>query len=164
MNSKIIILSGKIHSGKTTELMEWSGKNSDCAGILAPVIDGKRFLKLLPSGDIFPLEALENGEKDILTCGKYKFYETAFKKANEYICNIDILSYKTIIIDEAGFLELNDSGLNDSIDHLLVQIKVKNPELRIIIVVRDYLVEKIKKKYNIKECEVITKETLEALK
>lgn len=164
MNSKIIILSGKIHSGKTTELMEWSRENSDCAGILAPVIDGKRFLKLLPSGKIFPLEALKNGEKDILICGKYKFYETAFKRANDYICDIDIKSFKTIIIDEAGYIELNDSGLNYSIKHLLAQKKVKNPQLTIIIVVRDYLVEKIKEKYNIKECEVITKEDLEALK
>ena len=54
--NKIFLLSGSIHTGKTTRLTEWIKNKKDVDGILQPVIDGKRHIKHISSGEIQLLE------------------------------------------------------------------------------------------------------------
>jgi nucleoside-triphosphatase len=143
----IYIFSGKIHSGKTTKLLRYVRERTDIAGILCPVIENKRYLKFIPGGENILLES-GNVNQDVLFCGKYKFRKSVFDKANLYLIKIVNENYNWIIIDEAGHLELEDSGLHESINHIT---KNYRKTLNLILVVRDTLVSSILKKYNIAE-------------
>jgi len=84
----------------------------------------------------------------VLSCGKYKFRKSVFNKANLYLIKIVNENYNWIIIDEAGHLELKDSGLHESINHITKNYQKTS---NLILVVRDTLVSSILKKYNIAE-------------
>ncbi len=163
METQIYILSGVVHSGKTTKIIEWIHDRNDVAGILSPLYNGEKHLKLIPANEIIPLEAEETKDEDILICGKYHFSKKAFECANEYIRSLELQSYNWLILDEAGYLELNESGINDSIKYSLDFIEKEKPDFKIILVVRDFLVDKIKEKYNLKNCKVICEEELKNL-
>ena len=67
MNSvkpKIYIYSGKVHSGKTTNILEWTKTKKSIDGILAPVIDSKRYLYRIKSKEYHLLEADEKEDKN----------------------------------------------------------------------------------------------------
>lgn len=138
MLKKIFLLTGPVHSGKTSFLLEWSRSRSDVRGILTPVIEGRRCFMDMESGNVFLMEA-EAGEKEIISVGKYVFSKRNFDKAIEILEN-EINFPGWLVIDEAGPLELNDQGFAKIIRKL---IHGNDPELKLILVVRDSLVENI---------------------
>jgi nucleoside-triphosphatase THEP1 len=163
LETQIYILRGKVRSGKTTKILEWNKNRNNVAGILSPVINGQKHLKLIPSNEIIPLEVKDINDKDILICGKYHFSKKAFEYTNEYIRSLELQSYKWLILDEAGYLELDNSGINDSIKYAIEIIEQRKPDFKIMLVVRDFLVDKISEKYNLRNCKVIGKEELKEL-
>ena len=163
MKRQIFILTGKVHSGKTTRLIEWLHNKDNAAGIISPVINSERQIFLYPDYEYIKLEANENSEKEILLCGKYKFFKDAFIKANNYFDSLDFENLDWVIIDEAGLLELNDEGLHDSMKKAAIKFLEEKTKFSLIIIVRDYLVEKIVDKYNLGKCVVLNKEDLKEI-
>src|SRR5690349_6312823 len=105
MSNKIIILTGEIQTGKTTSLQEFCGKHNNIAGILTPIINGKRMFYDISEKVFFEMEA--NEKEDKLIIGKYLFSTQAFEKANNILSNAtkcNDIDY--LIIDEIGPLEL----------------------------------------------------------
>ena len=164
MEKQIFILTGEVHSGKTKAINEWLSNKINAAGIICPVINGKRILIFHPHKEQIILEAGESTENEILICGKYKFYKNAFINANNYISSLDFVKLEWVIIDEAGYLELNNDGLHDSMEFVLKKFYEYNLNFNIIIVVRDFLIEKIIEKYKLKNFVKIRKEDLEKTK
>jgi nucleoside-triphosphatase THEP1 len=160
LKKQIFILTGKVHTGKTTGLIEWLENKHNSAGIISPVTDGKRFLSLYPENKLINLEADEGADNGILICGRYKFYKEAFAKANDYIEALNFPELEWVIIDEAGLLEMRNEGLHESLETVLNKFNESETDFSLVIIVRDSLLEKIISKYNLEKYEVVKKEDL----
>lgn len=144
---RIYILSGSIQSGKTTRLIKWINGKQKVDGILQPVINGKRFLQLISSGESRQLEisGKVTAENEV-EVGKYKFDKNVFSWAQEKL----LYAYKEdldwLVIDEFGKLELKGNGLKPAISQILSEER-ENSKANIIIVIRDYLVNEFISNY-----------------
>lgn len=134
----IYILTGPVQSGKTTALVNWSAKRKDVYGILTPVADEKRVFKIAENGEQFPMEA-EPGESAVFSIGRFRFSKNNFARAIEIIRD-SIRKEGWLIIDEIGPLELKGGGFQDVLMEVMAQRKDK-----VLLVVREGLVEKVKK-------------------
>ncbi|MGC4102103.1 nucleoside-triphosphatase [Ferruginibacter sp.] len=151
MSNKIIILTGEIQIGKTTLLQQVCVQQKNMAGILTPVVNGKRMFYNIETGDFFAMEANEEEEK--LSVGKYLFSATAFAKANDILLSANQNTTIThLIIDEIGPLELKQQkGLYNSFNSIL-HSSFKHT---LIIVVRRALVETVISAFNLTNAAVM---------
>ncbi len=147
---QIHLLSGAIHSGKTTYLLEYAAKHQNCGGILTPVKEGKRFFYDLKAKEYKPMEA-EINEQQILQIGKYTFSQNSFNWAIEKILIHASLGCDLLIIDEIGPLELQDKGFAAVVTQLLHS---ENPVSNLLLVVREQLVHQVCSHFKIKEQEI----------
>ena len=153
----IIIFSRPIHSGKTTELLQWCDQQKNISGILMPDINGNRKIMDIKTREVFDIECTdaENTNEPITTIGKYNFYTAAFEKANLILVNA--LSQKTdwLIIDEAGILELGGKGFYPAIKKAAELYNNKNSSGNLLITVRDSLCEEMIHFFKLGDCRVI---------
>jgi nucleoside-triphosphatase THEP1 len=140
--SHIFIFSGPIHSGKTTWLENWIKNAPTVDGILAPVINGRRHLKYILSGEIYLLETDSPNPESYLQIGNYKFLNSEFQKAKKYLLNLINNPPNRIIVDEIGFLELDGQGYEPAVSQLINNLDA-NSNVNIILVVRDTLKAKV---------------------
>ena len=145
MSNKIIILTGDIQTGKTTSLQQFCVERNNVAGILTPVVNGKRMFYDIAKNDFFEMEAVVDEEK--LAIGKYLFSAASFKKANEILLQEskrDDIGY--LIIDEIGPLEIKQQkGMYDSFTKILDSLF----NYTLIIVVRQALVDDVVAVFNL---------------
>jgi len=146
--NKIFVLSGPVHSGKTTRLINWIQSRSDVSGILSPVIHGERFFMNAATKEIFPMEA-EPGESNTFTVGKYVFSVLGFENAKEILRQASNQKEGWLIIDEVGPLELEGEGFNNVLKELIKQ----DHHSKIILVVRESLVSVVVEQYGIENYE-----------
>jgi nucleoside-triphosphatase len=144
-NKNIYILACEKHSGKTTALLQWIKDKENIAGILSPDINGERQFYDIEQATYFTMLATENEET--LPVGKYIFSEAAFDKANSILLAI---KNKFIIIDEIGPLELASKGFADTLQNILQN----NNYLKLLLVVRNELVEDVVNYFSIDKKEV----------
>lgn len=152
--NQIFLLSGPIHTGKTTRLTKWIKNKEGVDGILQPVINGKRHIKHIFSGEIQLLEISPGPhEKVILAIGNYKFNNDVFKWARSKL----ILSFeqypKWLIIDEVGKLEMDEKGLEPAISKILNDLN-DHSDMNLVFVVRDYLVPEFLIKYSLNKNDI----------
>ena len=147
MFKNIFIETGPINSGKTTRLMEWCKNRNDVYGILTPKINGKRIFVDVATGEQFEMEAQEN-EENVLSIGKYIFSVDGFVRAKNIVRKATNRKNGWLIIDEVGPLELKGEGFNAELKELLVSME---DSLRVIIVVRESLVEQVVTYFKIAE-------------
>jgi nucleoside-triphosphatase THEP1 len=138
-NKNIFILSAPIKTGKTTSILRWSEKQKSVLGIVQPVINNRRHLIDLSNKETKPLET-EKAGGNTLEVGGFKFLKSSFEWAKIVLLYSAKQKPGWLVIDEFGKLELNGQGLEPVITYLL-----NDSELlaitRLIIVIRDYLVE-----------------------
>ena len=147
---KLQILTGPVHSDKTTKLMQWAATQKNIDGIFQPVIDGKRFIYNIGSRTLKILEATETlPSEELIIIGKYKFRKNVFDWAQNIL--LDCLDKKLnwLIIDEIGPLELGGKGLEPAISKIFEQIDKFNGN--ILCVVRDTILEKFVEHYKLEE-------------
>lgn len=152
--STIYVLSGAVHSGKTTRISEWISGKENISGILQPVINGRRYMKEISSGEQKLMEVQQGDEDtDILFVGRYKFSGNVFTWARDRL----ILSFNKnpewLIIDEFGKLELSNRGLEPAISSILSDHN-NYTKINIVFVIRDYLVVEFLKKYSFTKSEI----------
>lgn len=139
---RTFLISGPVHSGKTTRLQSWINMNSyhKIDGILAPVLGGIRYLLHIKSNEMRKLEVVENDVRsNFTTIGKYTFNNTVFDWANSKLMETFDTKPEYIIIDEIGPLELQGQGLEPAVSEILIK---RRSELdNIIIVVRSSMME-----------------------
>ena len=159
----IYILTGAIRSGKTTALLDWSKNKNDIDGLLCPDdAHGKRYFLKLKNKTTFKLEA-EAETEAIVAIGNFKFLQSAFNEANDYlILEASKTERQYLIIDEIGKLELKNEGLHVSTKVLISQFRSKDNS-HLILVVRDYLLDAVLDHYGITECSILNTEDLEYL-
>jgi nucleoside-triphosphatase len=150
-NPSVYILTGKKHSGKTTHLLNNYAADENAAGILSPVIDGKRFFLDIKTKERFDMEA-SPGEQGILQIGSYVFSQKAFDRAVSILENSLHEKPSWLIIDEIGPQELSGKGFCG----LLEKIMAGSLSLRVLIVIREELVTDVVDRFKISNFTVLT--------
>jgi len=146
----IKILSGQVHSGKTTRLMQWAASQKNIDGIFQPVIDDKRFIYHLGSRTLKLLETTNSTPKSsIIEIGKYKFNNDVFVWAKNALSESFNKNLEWLVIDEAGYLELDGKGLEPVVSEIINSRQKFSGN--IVFVVRDYLLLKFIKQYNLEK-------------
>lgn len=156
------ILSGRKNSGKTTKLQKFvkSGKYN-CGGILTLTNGKERVFDSICDKNTKQMTVKYNSSEPYYSIGHYCFSISAFDFANNAILSSNRKENQFVIVDEAGFLELENTGFHKALKILTNPEKLKAENL--IIVVRDFLVEKIIKHYSLDEQNVTILNNLTAL-
>ena len=147
---KIYIVTGKIQTGKTTGLFSFASNNKSVDGILAPIVDGQRRLYHISSKTLKNFEVKEHNNSTV-SVGKYLFLSESFNWANSKILESFNNSPDWLIIDEIGKLELKGEGLHRSVESVIK--KVDTSTTKIILVIRDYLLNEALELYGISDSD-----------
>lgn len=153
----ICIFSQPVRSGKTTALQRWLHRQSNVAGILTPDIDDRRTIYDIAAKqyDVFQV-GTEVAESEVLSIGKYRFLLQAFHKANALLETALLHSYDWLIIDEVGKLEVYENkGFEPALSKVIAHYQQAGSHGRLLLVVRDYLLNDVMNKYNLKEDMVL---------
>lgn len=150
---EVYILTAPIQSGKTSSLVSWSETRDDVYGIMTPVADGKRIFMNAHSRQVFLMEAKKD-ETEVFTVGRFIFSKTNFTKAIR-ILREEMYRKGWLVIDEIGPLELDGGGFCEVLKEILAV-----REGKILLVVRETLLEKVKEYFRIGEAQLITDVTL----
>lgn len=162
MISNIIILTGPIISGKTTVLGDLVKNLRSVRGFLTPDVNQRRQVQILPLGSHpnIPMQAQEPGE-NTLSIGRYHFYSEAFVAMKNELTDIADHPAEWNIVDELGKLELKEKGLCPELDHVIQKCKKPGQAGRLMLVIRDELLELAVEKYGLEQAIVIQKEDAE---
>jgi nucleoside-triphosphatase len=152
--SKIIILTGAIQSGKSEALRKWIIDKSVC-GFITPTLGNTKKIFDLSSLKTYPYE-VSRENVDSFKIGKYFLSKKAFKIADTLVSDALIKQKEWFVLDEIGKLELNKQGHHNSV--LTLQ---KYWKANLLFVVREGLVERVIKTYKLKMPIVIEKENIE---
>ena len=150
----LIIISGPVHSGKTTGLRSWLQNKINLYGIFSPVIDGKRYLLDINSNKKRILEVVgSENQNDIVTVGKYTFDKNVFEWGCEVITNSIEENPDWIVIDEVGPLELQGEGLAKAVNKVFSHQNIL-VRTNLVLIVRDYLMTDFLNHYNLTENDI----------
>ncbi|MEO6252692.1 MAG: hypothetical protein ABIO79_05275 [Ferruginibacter sp.] len=159
----IYIFSRPIHSGKTSELLQWCNRQKNIHGILMPDINGSRKIFDIHTKAVSDIECTDfTATTEPLTIvGRFHFYSAIFEKANSILMNA--LAHKPgwLVIDEAGKLELEERGLYNGILKAVDHYNNEKTSGSLLITVRDSLCEEVISFFKIMNYRII--HTLEGL-
>ncbi len=153
----IYIFSRPIHSGKTTELLQWCNQQKNIYGVLMPDINGSRKILDLHTKDIFDIECIDvgNTNQSLTSVGKFHFYTAAFEKAHLIISSALMQEPDWLIIDEAGKLELDGKGFYSAMIKAVELYNSKHALGNLLITVRDSLCAEVIAFFKLKDYIVI---------
>ncbi len=155
--SNITIVTAPVHYGKTSILLNWIKTKEGVGGILTPDINGQRKLLRLRDGQLFAFQVTKEDNhlpEECIIVGKYLFSKEAFQRAKLILKEDFNAKLPYILVDELGKLEMADKGLEPIISELIQRIK-EEEQIKLIIVIRDYLLEDAIKKFNLEDASVI---------
>ena len=147
----VIIVTGRIHQGKTTFLKQITDnlneKKIKTAGFLSIGTDdnGERtgfHLYDLQTSEIVEL-CTTASHSDWLKYGKYYFNPKGIQKGVDILNTGNLADRQVVIIDEIGPIEINNKGWSEAVEKICSTAKIPQ-----IWVVRDSLVNKVVKKWN----------------
>jgi nucleoside-triphosphatase THEP1 len=153
----IYILSRPVHSGKTTLLMNWVAQTKNVGGILCPDINGLRKLYDISSKKMYDFQLkLSDTSGSITQICNYSFDDNIFKIARELLMDSVKMSFDYVIVDEIGKLELHKkSGLEPAVSAIIHHYNVKTNKGKLLLVIRDYLLEESIKHYKLEEAVLL---------
>lgn len=143
--NKILFLSGPVESGKTTYLQRFI-INSNCDGIISPIINGSRYLQRIKSGE---KKLLDSTDGTGFRIGKHTFDEKTFSWARDQLLQILNSDIDYIIIDEIGHLEISGHGFEPILSYIFEKFNTSD-NLQLAVVVRDSLVDEVISHYELK--------------
>lgn len=161
---RIYILTSPVHSGKTTTLQLWLRNHKfNAAGILTPDIDGKRKLYDIANDRYHDLELDENMPvEDCLPIGRYRFSKEVFKIGRDILLRSAEMSPEWLIVDEVGKLELHQkAGLEPAVTHIINKYKNENASGKLLLVIRDHLLDEAIATYGLDKSMVLNKSFFE---
>ena len=153
----IILFSRPVQTGKTTELQRWCDQQNNVAGILMPVILGKRKIYNLVTKELTDIECNDPGKakERLISVGRYHFYDDVFKKANTQLTEMTDACPEWLIVDEVGKLELEGKGFYPAVKRIIEEQGNKKNSTKTILVVREGLCDAVTSVFKIKEFMVI---------
>jgi nucleoside-triphosphatase THEP1 len=155
MEENIYILSEPIRSGKTTALLEFCNQQLSVGGVITPDVNGIRKI-YYPREKKYADLQIEN-EKEGITVGKFNFSNDAFSNARSVLQELDFDEYSWIIVDEIGKLELlSANGFEPELSKLIKRFKDYNGDTKLLLVIRDSLLQLGRGFYDLKFAKVIS--------
>lgn len=145
LSQKVSIISGPVGSGKTSRLIHWLD-GREAFGFLSPILNHKRVLQNVATHEIIPFETRLNDET--INIGRYSFDPNAFDAGGAWLMDSIINPNSLIIIDEIGKLELDNKGFGPYLHVFFEQIRTRD-DLRLIIIIRDYLLDAVISEYKL---------------
>ncbi len=158
----IFIITGPIHSGKTTGLSALVSSLAERgwrpAGVLSRAVfdDGQRIgydLVNVATGETMPLIRLVGYEpwqpEERIRFGDYFFSLPSFREGNSILRNIT--EPDVVVIDEIGHLELREQGFAQGLRHALNQLSCP-----IVLVVRESLLSDVISHFEIRDYRTVS--------
>ncbi|MBN1296922.1 hypothetical protein JXA80_09085 [bacterium] len=139
----IYLLTGPIHCGKTTALMEWISDSSRIGGFLCPDVDGKRMLFDIENRKFYPFETDDMTNGSCLRIGRFVFAQASFDIAMDILASAVIRQPHLFIIDEIGVLELENRGFAGMFENTLRAYRSHQFTGNLLIVVRDACLQNV---------------------
>jgi nucleoside-triphosphatase THEP1 len=151
-SKNLLIYTGPIKSGKSSQLYTLFKDRENTAGILSLVIKNKRHLYSIRKKETKLLEAEETvKETDTIMIGKHEFDKTIFEWGRNILHDDLKFNPELIIIDEIGLLELAGSGLAP-VAFEIIEKSLESTQ-KVVVVVRDTLVKKFLEQIALKESQ-----------
>ncbi len=144
---KISIVTGPVHSGKTTFLQKFIAEKKNVAGIISPVIKETRFFQNILNKEIKSMETTFD-DPTALQIGRFHFSKAAFDWASVAIEKACRTQTEIIVIDEIGPLELQDNGFAKLLRNILLKEDFQG---ELILVVREQILDEVLLYFNIKK-------------
>ncbi len=142
MEREIKIISGEVRSGKTSRLQNWLAEHPQADGIVSPVINGKRYVQRIRSGEKRVLDAMGSEEEEaLLRVGTHLFLKESFVWAQQELLACTGQA-DWLVVDEIGPLELRGQGLEPALSKVL-----RKGSFPLVLVVRKRLVQVVKERY-----------------
>jgi nucleoside-triphosphatase THEP1 len=155
MQPELFIFSAPVRSGKTTVLKEWLS-DKKAGGFLTPDENNFRVLYDCLNETTHPFEAsLDDAQEKSTAIGRYRFLTASFEKCAEILKNAIEQRVPLMVIDEIGPLELKGMGNDAALLSFFSQIQMTATPAKIIIVVRETLVEEVINRYHLKNVILI---------
>jgi len=151
---KIHILTGPVHSGKTSRLLNWADSLQSVDGIAAPLINSSRYLQRISTNRKKLLQIPVNSAVlDTEKVGTYHFLKDVFAWGRKILLDCAAKNLDWLVVDEVGPLELNGSGLEPAVSEILncADCSANN----ILLVVRDSLLSPVIEQYGFKKKEIV---------
>lgn len=169
-----LLVRGPVHSGKTTRLGHWAARQSAASGIpvwgvLAPIREGERQFQLLGQTNQEIHSMTATGGEEVISIGPHRFSSNAFATAREHLLKA-VAPHSTngdvgrivrgsraggpmwVIVDEVGPLELRQDGLEPAVSRLVQSALDRASLIRLVLVVRDSLVDQVLDRYRLTDC------------
>jgi nucleoside-triphosphatase THEP1 len=152
------IVTGKINSYKTTRLLNLYNEINEGDGFIATktmkdnLVYGYTLVRLSDGYemDLVIRDIFDDSTKPIIyQLGPYHFYQEAFVFIHNEIKRFINLGISPVFLDEISLLELNNMGYYQGLIALLKQ------DIDLYLVIREDLLEKVLKKFNINEYEIV---------
>ena len=155
LKNSIYIYSDAIQTGKTTRVLAWVNGNQNIYGILTPDVAGKRRLYNIAEKQLLLFEAEKNTLEPSVVIGNFTFLKSAFIQAQQILKSALLHQPDWLIIDEIGKLEMQNAGLEPQLSGILNDFSEHSPQTKILLIIRDTLLETATKKYHLQKAEVI---------
>ena len=155
LKNSIYIYSDAIQTGKTTRVLAWVKGNQNVCGILTPDVAGKRRLYNIAEKQLLPFEAEKNTPEPSVVIGDFTFLKSAFTQAQQILKSALSHQPDWLIIDEIGKLEMQNEGLEPQLSSILNDFSEHSPQTKILLIIRDTLLEAATEKYHLQKAAVI---------
>ncbi len=153
--AEIIIYSAPIHSGKTTRLKHWLLNKSKVFGFLTPDENDLRVIVDLATQKNYSWQTKTFQNEPTTEVGKYIFLNSGFDLMRQLLDAFETHPKGIFVIDEIGKLEIKGNGLEPELSNCLANFKERQDQSTMYIIVRDYLLEEVKLKYDLNYCKVV---------
>jgi molybdenum cofactor guanylyltransferase len=91
--------------------------------------------------------------------GRFVFDPKGFAKAQGFLLENIKTEYDWIIIDEIGRLEMDrHEGLEPAVSIVINHVKTTSTQTKLLLVVRDYLLDEVKKHYDIEDAKLLNRD------
>ena len=155
LKNKIYVYSDAIQTGKTTRVLTWVNGKQNVYGILTPDVAAKRRLYNIAEKQLSPFEAEKNTIESSIIIRDFTFLKSAFTQAQQILTSALLHQPDWLIIDEIGKLEMQNEGLEPQLSSILNDFSERSPQTKILLIIRETLLEAATEKYNLQNAEII---------
>ena len=153
--NNLVVFTGPVRSGKTTALWERFATQAHTGGFLTPDKDGQRFFYDLAGKQWLPFELGAESEVPAVEIGRFKFSEETFCYGRKLLLAPPVCDW--FIVDEAGRLEVEkEEGWAPALPTLIEQYKAGYRQGKLLLVVRDTLLEKAVEKWGLHQAILLS--------
>jgi nucleoside-triphosphatase THEP1 len=145
---KIYILTGGVHSGKTTMLQNRLKNIPNCDGLLAPIVNHRRCLVQISTNEAKLLE--NSNAKAAVQIGKHRLDQNVLDWGNAVLKSVFNKKNDWIVIDEIGYLELEGRGLASGVNFIINQFHQRK-NFNLILIIREKILQKAIEYFSLRE-------------